>query len=72
VFALTDSAASPLVPLADIVMLAPAEHPTLSSSMVAAVAIAETLVATVMLSDPANAERAALLDEAISGYLHEG
>jgi DNA-binding MurR/RpiR family transcriptional regulator len=71
VFALTDSAASPLAPLADIVLLAPAEHPTLSSSMVAAVAIAETLVATVMLSDPANAERAALLDEAISGYLHE-
>jgi len=72
VFALTDSAASPLAPLADIAMLAPAEHPTLSSSMVAAVAIAETLVAAVMLSDPANAERAALLDEAISGYLHEG
>lgn len=72
VFALTDSAASPLAPLADIVLLAPAEHPTLSSSMVAAVAIAETLVATVMLSDPANAERAALLGEAISGYLHEG
>jgi DNA-binding MurR/RpiR family transcriptional regulator len=71
VFALTDSAASPLAPLADIVLLAPAEHPTLSSSMVAAVAIAETLVATVMLSDSANAERAALLDEAISGYLHE-
>jgi DNA-binding MurR/RpiR family transcriptional regulator len=72
VFALTDSAASPLAPLADIVLLAPAEHPTLSSSMVAAVAIAETLVATVMLSDPSNAERAALLGEAISGYLHEG
>jgi DNA-binding MurR/RpiR family transcriptional regulator len=71
VFALTDSAASPLAPLAEIVLLAPADHPTLSSSMAAAVAIAETLVATVMLSDPANAERAALLGDAISGYLHE-
>jgi len=66
---LTDSAASPLVPLADHLMLAPAEHPTLTASMTGAVAIVETLVATVMLSDPANAEKAALLGDAIGAYL---
>jgi DNA-binding MurR/RpiR family transcriptional regulator len=72
VFALTDSAASPIVSLADITLIAPSEHPTLSSSMTAAVALIETLVATVMLSDPANAEKAALLGDAIGAYLHEG
>ncbi len=71
VFAITDSEASPLMPLAGMALLAPAEHPTLSSSMAAAVAIAETLVATVMLSDPANAERAAMLGDAIGAYLHK-
>jgi len=71
VAALTDSAASPLAPLADILLLAPAEHPTLSSSMAAAVAVAETVVAAVMLSDPANAQKAAALGEAIGGYLHQ-
>jgi DNA-binding MurR/RpiR family transcriptional regulator len=71
VVALTDSPASPLVPMADEVLFAPAQHPALSSSMSAAVAVAETLVATVMLSDPANAERAAMLSEAIARYLHQ-
>ncbi len=70
VVALTDSPAAPIAPLADRVLFAPADHPTLSSSMVAAVAIAEALVAAVMLSDPANAERASLLETAIGGYLH--
>lgn len=68
--ALTDSIASPLAPLADILLLAPGEHPTLSSSMTTAVAVAETVVATVMLSDPANAEKAAMLGDAIGEYLH--
>jgi DNA-binding MurR/RpiR family transcriptional regulator len=72
VVALTDSAASPIVTLADVVLLAPSDHPTLSSSMVAAVAVAETLVAAVMLSDPANAEKAAVLSDAIGAYLYEG
>ena len=72
VFALTDSAASPIAPLADITLIAPSDHPTLSSSMAAAVAVIETLVATVMLSDPANAEKAALLGDAIGAYLHVG
>jgi DNA-binding MurR/RpiR family transcriptional regulator len=70
IIAITDSPASPLVPLAHEVIFAPADHPTLSSSMVAVVAVVETLVATVMLSDPANAERAALLGKALDGYLH--
>jgi DNA-binding MurR/RpiR family transcriptional regulator len=71
VFALTDSAASPIAPLADMMLIAPSDHPTLSSSMTGAVAVIETLVATVMLSDPANAEKAARLGEAIGAYLHE-
>jgi DNA-binding MurR/RpiR family transcriptional regulator len=72
IVAITDSAASPLASLADVLLLAPSDHPTLSSSMVAAVAVVETLAAAVMLSDPANAEKAALLGEAIGGYLHKG
>jgi DNA-binding MurR/RpiR family transcriptional regulator len=69
--ALTDSPVSPIAPLADMTLLAPSDHPTLSSSMAAAVAVAETLVAAVMLSDPANAEKAAALDQAIGAYLHK-
>ncbi|MGL5447222.1 MAG: MurR/RpiR family transcriptional regulator [Rhabdaerophilum sp.] len=67
---ITDSPASPLAPLADTLLLAPARHPVLSSSLVSALAIAETLVAALMLSDPENVERADKLTEAISGYLH--
>jgi DNA-binding MurR/RpiR family transcriptional regulator len=70
VVAITDSPASPLAAGADAVIFAPAEHPALSSSYTAAVAVIETLISAVMLSDPANAERAALLGDAISGYLH--
>jgi DNA-binding MurR/RpiR family transcriptional regulator len=72
IVALTDSPASPLAPLADVLLLAPSDHPTLSSSMVAAVAVVETLIAAAMLSDPANAGKAAMLGEAIGGYLHKG
>jgi DNA-binding MurR/RpiR family transcriptional regulator len=71
VVALTDSIASPLAALADMLLLAPAEHPTLSGSMAAAVLIVEALVAAVMLSDPGNAEKAAQLGEAIGAYLHK-
>lgn len=69
IIALTDSPASPLMPLADEVLLAPSEHPVLSSSMVAAVSLVETLVAAVMLSDPENVEKAARLTQAIESYL---
>lgn len=69
IVAITDSPASPLMPLSDAVLIAPAEHPVLSSSMVAAIALAETLVAAVMLSDPENVEKAASLTQAIESYL---
>ncbi|MGL4728073.1 MAG: MurR/RpiR family transcriptional regulator [Bosea sp. (in: a-proteobacteria)] len=72
IIALTDSPLSPIAALAHHQLYAPAEHPTLSSSMVAAIAIAEALVGTVMLSDPANAEKATLLGDAIGNYLHMG
>lgn len=70
--ALTDSIASPLFAIADETIIAPADHAVLSSSVVAAVAILETLVATLMLSDPKNVEHADRLTEAIAGYLHSG
>jgi DNA-binding MurR/RpiR family transcriptional regulator len=72
VIAITDSAASPLAPLADRALFAPSDHPALSSSMVAAVAIIEMLIAAVMVSDPANVEKAAMLGDAIGRYLHKG
>ncbi len=67
---LTDSSASPLAAMADELVLVPSSHPVLSSSMVAALAVVETLVAAVMLSDPVNVERADRLTEAIEAYLH--
>lgn len=51
---------------------AQAENPALSSGMVAATVIAERLIGAVMLSDPANAEKAALPGDAIGPYLHKG
>jgi DNA-binding MurR/RpiR family transcriptional regulator len=72
VVGITDSTASPLAPLSDELLLAPCAHPILSSSMVAPVAVAETLVAAMMLSDRNNADKAARLTKAISSYLHRG
>lgn len=68
---ITDSMASPLAPLADDLVLAPSNHAVLSSSMVAGVAIVETIVSMVMLSDPANAQRADALSKAIATYLFD-
>lgn len=48
IVALTDSVASPLVALADDVLLAPCSHPVLSSSYAAAVVVAEALVASLV------------------------
>jgi DNA-binding MurR/RpiR family transcriptional regulator len=70
--ALTDSIASPLFAIADETVIAPADHAVLSSSVVAAVAIIETLIAAFMLSDPKNVDNADRLTEAIAGYLHSG
>jgi DNA-binding MurR/RpiR family transcriptional regulator len=71
IVALTDSVASPIATLADDLLLAPAEHSIMSSSFVAAMAIVEALIATVMLSDPRNVGRADRLTEAIGAYLHD-
>ena len=56
--------------MADEMVLVPSSHPVLSSSMVAATAVIETIVTAVMLSDPGNVERADRLTEAIAIYLH--
>lgn len=66
---ITDSAASPLCPLADELAFIPAEHPVLTSSVVAAVAFVETVLSAVMLSDAANVENAGRLHAAVATYL---
>ena len=46
-------------------------HSVMPNSMVTAVAVIETLVSIVMLSDPDNAQRADDLSKAISKYLFD-
>lgn len=70
IVALTDAPASPLVELADHVLYAPAEHPVLSSSSAAALAMIEALAVTLMVSNKENVDKAARLTEAISAYLY--
>lgn len=72
IIAITDSPASPLVPLAGLSLLAQANHPVLSSSSSAALLVIETVVAAVMSSSPDNLRLAQALTEAISGYLVSG
>ncbi|MBS7808784.1 MurR/RpiR family transcriptional regulator [Variovorax sp. PCZ-1] len=69
VVALTDAIVSPLVALADDVLLATAHHPVISSSSVAAVLLIEALVTSLMVSRKANVQQAGKLTEAIAGYL---
>ncbi|GGH24229.1 RpiR family transcriptional regulator [Alsobacter metallidurans] len=69
VIAITDSSASPLIPLADCVLLARSSHPILSSSTLGLVVVVETIVAALMTSNQANVDQAAKLTEAISSYL---
>jgi DNA-binding MurR/RpiR family transcriptional regulator len=69
IVALTDSVASPLVALADDVLLATAHHPVISSSSVAAVLLIEALVTSLMVSRKAHVQQAGKLTEAIAGYL---
>ncbi len=71
VAAITDSMASPIASLADNLVLAPSNQAVLPSSMVTAVAVIETIVSMVMLSDPENAQRADELSKAISMYLFD-
>jgi DNA-binding MurR/RpiR family transcriptional regulator len=70
--AITDSPASPLARLTDAVLLAPSQHPILSSSLAAAVVVIEALVARLMTSNRRNVAQAAKLTEAISAYLFRG
>jgi DNA-binding MurR/RpiR family transcriptional regulator len=70
IIAITDSSASPLVPLADEVLLTRSEHPILSSSTLGPVMVVETLVAALMASNRDNVAQAAKLTEAISSYLY--
>jgi DNA-binding MurR/RpiR family transcriptional regulator len=71
VVALTDSPASPLARGAHYLLLAPCTHPVLSSSLSAALAVIETLTASLMTSNRMNVTKAEQLTEAISSYLHD-
>ena len=70
VIALTDSMASPLAGPAHDVLIAPATHPVLSSSSIAAVLVIEALVASLMISSEGHVQQAGRLTEAISNYLY--
>ena len=69
VLAITDSPASPLTALADQVLFAPAEHPVLTSSSIAVLALIEGLVAAVMARNPACVKLATELTESVVSYL---
>lgn len=69
IVAITDSIASPLAPYAGEMLLAQSGHPILSSSNVAALLVIEALVASFMVSDADNVEKASRLTDAISSYL---
>jgi DNA-binding MurR/RpiR family transcriptional regulator len=72
VVAITDSPASPLARFAEVVLLAPSQHPVLSSSLSAAVVVIEALLTRLMTSSHRNVEQAAKLTDAISAYLFRG
>jgi DNA-binding MurR/RpiR family transcriptional regulator len=72
VVALTDAPASPLTAIAQHALFAPAQHPVLSSSLVAILALVEALVSVVMLASPNSVQQAARLTEAISDYMYGG
>jgi DNA-binding MurR/RpiR family transcriptional regulator len=67
--ALTDSPAAPLARQADHLLLAPAQHPVLSSSCLPGLALIEALLSEFLLSDPAHVERAGRLAAVMSAYL---
>ncbi len=70
--ALTDSPASPLAQIADQVLMAPAQHPILSSSCLPGLALIEALLAEFLLSDPAHVHRAGRMAAIMSAYLADG
>lgn len=69
VVVLSDSTASPISQFADDLLLAPAQHPVVSSSCVPALVLIEALVSDFLLSDPNNLKRAEKLASAIASYL---
>lgn len=69
IVALTDAPASPLAELAAYALYAQSTHPVLSSSASAALALIEALVASLMVANRDNVEKAARLTEVISSYL---
>ncbi|MEC5161759.1 MULTISPECIES: MurR/RpiR family transcriptional regulator [unclassified Janthinobacterium] len=70
VVALTDSPASPLAGLGDLVLYAHSSHPVLPSSSTAALAVIEALVVALMVSNKNNVDKAARLTEAVAAYLY--
>ncbi|MDW5315854.1 SIS domain-containing protein [Rhizobium sp. PL01] len=69
IVALTDSIASPIARYADDLLLAPAQHPVISSSNVPATGLIEAWVFEYLLTDPDNLKRAEKLATAIATYL---
>jgi DNA-binding MurR/RpiR family transcriptional regulator len=69
VVAMTDVPSAPMVPLSDHVLYAASAHGVLAGSYVAAVAVIEALVATLMVSNKANVRKAARLSEVIAEYV---
>jgi DNA-binding MurR/RpiR family transcriptional regulator len=69
IVALTDSVASPLAAVCDDLVLAPGQHPVLSSSSLPGLAVIEALVSEFMLADPKNVERASRLAAAMAAWL---
>jgi DNA-binding MurR/RpiR family transcriptional regulator len=67
--ALTDSPAAPLAQACHHLMLAPAQHPILSSSCLPGLATIEALLSDFLLSDPAHVKRAGRLAAIMSAYL---
>lgn len=70
VLAITDSPASPLTPIARHVLFAPADHPVLTSSSIAVLALIEGLVAGVMARNKEAVKLATELTESVMSYLH--
>lgn len=67
--AITDSPAAPLAQRCDHLLLAPAQHPVLSSSCLPGLAMIEALLSEFLLSDPDHLDRAARLANSMAAYL---
>ncbi|MCP3751532.1 MurR/RpiR family transcriptional regulator [Pseudomonas sp. SBB6] len=70
VLAITDSPASPLAPIARHTLFAAADHPVLTSSNIAVLALIEGLVAGVMARNKEAVQLATELTESVMSYLH--